>query len=461
MSKHSHSDSHSDSQASSLGRAAVEVLNQAFPEDATSNSPAASQHHSEFASFMSSTTQAAQQALVNSLFNAPSSSYQPQHQLEVFALVRFHNEVITLKQAINSLLPTIKQGVLITHRATNGLEDDGSLAVALDFVTKNPGFKLVIYPFPVYNANNPVYLEPCKIRRESYLDAYTTFGVECIKELAKSQGIDDPWIFKADADNIFDAQLLDQQLVAISQRENYAQEAHYFAKINVHYEPSNQALSYINTQLKPSHFLTKASHLQIGMYIERYTDEQGQPAVHAHEVYYHLDTKQTKLKFKQYVKAIKSYLSFKFIEPEKAKQFRHTNYFVENFATQDEVENTLGAYAQADKAQEYALAEARALKVNFTNYINCLHFKYLKFQMDVAPRQIPAGIEYGKFLTSEEFTQLAEVHGYLLQSQLFSNVNNLRLHCQSFDFARAQQHLQHVSRLHELEQFYQQQHQQQ
>lgn len=387
------------------------------------------------------------------LFLQSQLDYKPQHKLPVYALVRFYNEVITLRQSLNSLLPTITKGILITHKCPYGLEDDGSLALALDFCNKNPGFKLVVYPFPVYNANHEKYTNVQSIPRESFLDAYTTYGVQCVKELAKENGDLDPWVFKADADNLYDAVCLDKQLVAISQEEDFENQAYYFVKLNVHYDPCHQELQYLGTQVKQSSFLVKAKYLQVGMKIT--PAEVQQPptghAITAQEVYFHQDPEIKKLTFNQTCSAIKKYLDFKFFAKGIAQKYNNISTYSDNFTHSHHASQTLAQLHEQDNAQKYALQEVRSIKVVNTNYINALHFKYVKFVAERNCRMIPQGSNYQQFLSSPEFVALSQRYPCLTISEFFTNVDAIMRHCQNFNFCCATEHVRAVENYQELQ----------
>ncbi|RIY35486.1 hypothetical protein [Psittacicella gerlachiana] len=336
----------------------------------------------------------------------------------VYALVRFSNEIVTLKQSLNSLLPTINRGILITHPTADGLQDDGSLQVAAEFVQQNPGFKLVIYPYPVFYENHPIYNQPEKIKRENYLDAYTNYALEALKELAVKNGDHDPWVFRADADQIYDADLLAQQLEQILKVPSNHFKVNYFVKLDLHYEPESNELYYLRTKLKSSNFLVKAKYIRVGMVIEN--KEQ---ATLAKEVYFFEDQEHDKFTFKQSLKGLGNLFKFRFMKQDTKNTFKAgLNHHY---------------HGSMSDAQRYALHTMREIPANYTGFLHAVHFKYLKYVHNGNCAKLPCGLSYTDFLNSASFAELSRKAPELKQSLLFNSPELLLSYCRHMDFRKA------------------------
>lgn len=338
----------------------------------------------------------------------------------VYALIRFSNEVITLQQSLNSLLPTINKGVLLTHPSADGLQDDGSLQVALEFVRNNPGFKLLMYPHPVFHANHPVYAQPEEIKRENYLDAYTSYGIQAIRDQAAADGYQDPWIFKVDGDQIYDSELLAKQLKSILTNPEHHDQVHYFAKIDVHYEPEQDKLYFLRVQHKGSNFLAKARYVKVGMVVERNSGDH----VRAFETYLFENQSDISPTLKQSMKALRNFFGFRFLNEDTKAKFSADSA-------------TSSSLAQASAAQRYAHHAMCEVPVNPTKFVNGLHFKHLKHIHTGSWTQLPKGQEYAAFLQSTDYKNLKRKFAGLEESALFNNLELLEDYCHSMNFERA------------------------
>ncbi|RIY31529.1 hypothetical protein CJP74_07140 [Psittacicella melopsittaci] len=336
-------------------------------------------------------------------------------QQAVYALIRFSNEVVTLKQSLNSLLPAVTKGVLITHPTADGLQDDGSLQVAAEFVQQNPGFSLVIYPHPVYHENHPIYQEQEKIKRENYLDTFTNFGIEALKSLAEKNGDTDPWVFKADADQIYDASLLSEQFEQILAVPSNHIKVNYFVKLDLHYAPETDTLYYLRTKIRSTNFLVKAKYLHTGMVIEE--DK-------AKEVYFFEDQQTDKFTFKQSLKGLGNFFKYRFMHKDKRNSFK-------------EGVNNHGKYASLSEAQRYALHTMREIPANYTGFLNSIHFKYLKHVHSGNCIALPAGMVYQDFLASQGYRDLLAKYPALAQSNILTSPDVILSCCHNMNFRKA------------------------
>ncbi|RIY34575.1 hypothetical protein CKF54_00190 [Psittacicella hinzii] len=131
----------------------------------------------------------------------PHDYRQRQREVEVYALIPFDNDAVTLKLALNSLTPAVTKGVLVYPEMLPGVEADQSLEIATEFVTVNPGFKLVKYPMPIVPYHNSW------IKDNFYSGGVSiywlkhqllNFGLVNLKALVKSnQDEDKAWLFLA------------------------------------------------------------------------------------------------------------------------------------------------------------------------------------------------------------------------------------------------------------------------
>lgn len=129
-----------------------------------------------------------------------------------YAFIRFGNEIITIKQSLESILGFTDRGIICYHEFLPGTSSDGSIKVVQEFVRKNPGFRLVKYPLPViyqdcqYLKNNINQAD-----RFWLLDAFYNFALLNLIELAKENGdYDTAYIFKHDCDHIYYAPALQE-----------------------------------------------------------------------------------------------------------------------------------------------------------------------------------------------------------------------------------------------------------
>ncbi|RIY33386.1 hypothetical protein CJP74_02015 [Psittacicella melopsittaci] len=163
-----------------------------------------------------------------------------EHQCEDFepyAYIRFSNEAITLKTCLESLVPFFKKGIICYHEPLPGIKADASLAIAQEFIAKNPGFRLVKYPFHVIYHGLPGFYNYIYngISRFWLLHAYSQYALLHLEELARENGdYDKAWLFKVDCDHVFSQKLLEytklcMQLKFKTDQENFA----YFYKANI------------------------------------------------------------------------------------------------------------------------------------------------------------------------------------------------------------------------------------
>lgn len=124
---------------------------------------------------------------------------------KVYAFVRFGNESITIKQSLESLLSFCQDGILCYHEPLPGIQDDGSVKIAEDFVRRNPGFRLVKYPLPIIFHNSEFTADNLeKLDRYWLLDCFYNYTLLHLIELAKENGdYDNAYMFKVDCDHIY------------------------------------------------------------------------------------------------------------------------------------------------------------------------------------------------------------------------------------------------------------------
>ncbi|RIY37931.1 hypothetical protein [Psittacicella gerlachiana] len=137
----------------------------------------------------------------------PEDYRQREREVEVYALVPFANNAITLKSSLNSLTPTISKGVLVYPELGEGIQDDQSLAIATAFVQENPGFKLVKYPVPVIPPTSSWLASKLFAGGVSVYWLYhelLNFGLVNLKFLVEAnQDQDKAWLFVASPETIY------------------------------------------------------------------------------------------------------------------------------------------------------------------------------------------------------------------------------------------------------------------
>ncbi len=114
--------------------------------------------------------------------------------VEPYAFIRVKNESITIKAALNSILPVIKKGVIAYNDCT-----DGSDLIIQDFCKQNPGFIPFQYPYHVVEQNHPDYLAE-KIPYQNTLAAYYNAALSFIPK--------NSWLIKIDCDQIYFSDIL-------------------------------------------------------------------------------------------------------------------------------------------------------------------------------------------------------------------------------------------------------------
>lgn len=113
--------------------------------------------------------------------------YWKKSPLNPWAYIRVHNEIATLNQSLNSILPAINRGVIGYNDC-----DDGSEEEIIKFCEQNNGFIPVKYPYSVIMKNPP--------KKENYLVEYYKFVLSFIPK--------NEWFIKIDVDHIYDCQML-------------------------------------------------------------------------------------------------------------------------------------------------------------------------------------------------------------------------------------------------------------
>lgn len=166
-----------------------------------------------------------------------------------YAFVRFCNEEITLKACLESLPSFVDRGVICYHELPPGVDADGSVAIAQEFVAKHRGFKLVKYPLPVIPQNNKFLANSIGTRNDIcrywLLDAFYNYALSALIQLAIDNGeYDRAWLFKVDADHVYNP---DACLKAIRFMHQIKYVKHSFPHINVlTFAKFNVARNYYN-----------------------------------------------------------------------------------------------------------------------------------------------------------------------------------------------------------------------
>lgn len=179
-----------------------------------------------------------------------TSSAQAQRHLEFlrrhkvrttipYAYVRFSNEAITLKACLESLVDFVDRGILCYHQPLPGIAEDGSIAIAQEFVRQNPGFRLVQYPLPVIYHDHPFLaanLFRGDIDRYWLMDCYSNYALYHLEELARENGdYDNAWCLKIDADHIYSAKVFNYQR-ALVESKFYPWDMLLLTKFNVAFD---------------------------------------------------------------------------------------------------------------------------------------------------------------------------------------------------------------------------------
>ncbi|RIY38422.1 hypothetical protein [Psittacicella gerlachiana] len=169
---------------------------------------------------------------------------------EPYAYVRFSNEAITLKACLESLVPFFSKGIICYHEPLPGIKADSSLEIAQEFVARNPGFRLVKYPFGVvYHGLEGFFDYLYKgISKYWLLHAYSQYALLHLEELAReNDDLSKAWIFKVDCDHVFSQKLLEYtklycQLKYKELGTNYA----FFYKMNVRKDVRKEGIGAYN-----------------------------------------------------------------------------------------------------------------------------------------------------------------------------------------------------------------------
>lgn len=114
--------------------------------------------------------------------------------VDPWAFIRVHNEIRTIKQALDSIVGVINKGVIAFHGCT-----DGTDGYVYDFCKKHPGFKAYLYPYEVVPAGDPRYGTD-DVPYENSLAAYYNSVFDLIP-------VGD-WFIKVDADMVCNPYLL-------------------------------------------------------------------------------------------------------------------------------------------------------------------------------------------------------------------------------------------------------------
>lgn len=122
-----------------------------------------------------------------------TDKYKNNISVEPWAFIRVKNEIKTIEQSLNSILPVIKKGVIGYNDCTDGTEE-----FILEFCKKNKNFIPCKYPYTVYPPNHEAY----KIKREEekLLHSYYNYVLSYIPQ--------NEWIIKIDCDHVYDSEKL-------------------------------------------------------------------------------------------------------------------------------------------------------------------------------------------------------------------------------------------------------------
>lgn len=233
---------------------------------------------------------------------------QPQRDVEIIAYVRFGAEELTFKQCLESLLPTIRKGVLVYHRLPAEASEltrashARSVEIARAFVAQHSGFKLIEYPHVVYGADNPLYYKHQRIvdrikqgliatqeeleqliPAESCLDSFYRFTWERACELATAAF---PYIMKVDADHVYHAPTIASQLEFLRNAPSLVGIL-YLPKFNVFYSRTRDQLFVQGMSAVNDHYIqlidTCAFKMKIDSKLDWKTGAVAQPQAAAYE----------------------------------------------------------------------------------------------------------------------------------------------------------------------------------
>ncbi|MDR2526741.1 MAG: hypothetical protein LBC92_02600 [Rickettsiales bacterium] len=160
---------------------------------------------------------------------------------EVYGCIRVRNEIITLEASLNSILPTIKKGVIAYNDCS-----DGSDIVIENFCKKNMGFIPAKYPYSFNDFPN--------LTKNQKMTQYSNFALDFIPK--------NEWVMKIDVDQIYDSDKIRQNINLISDNNDCV----IPTRLQSHYDGENL---YI---LKNKPFLDDADHwILLNKYLE-FTD---------------------------------------------------------------------------------------------------------------------------------------------------------------------------------------------
>ena len=140
-----------------------------------------------------------------------------------WAFIRVKNEIETIEQCLNSILPVIKKGVIGYHKLSDNEIDDGTEKFILEFCKNNRGYIPYKYEYEVIPANDKRYLNFKKVNKENRLDSFYN---AVLQQIPKNE-----WIIKIDCDHIYDTEKL-KKLMYLPQN---IEEVILFSRFNLHY----------------------------------------------------------------------------------------------------------------------------------------------------------------------------------------------------------------------------------
>ena len=120
-------------------------------------------------------------------------NYKNNKPIEPYAFIRVNNEIITLRNSLESILPAIKKGVIGYNDCTDGSEE-----VILEFCNKNKGFIPIKYSYSIFSPADKRNGEFGNEKNKLY--SYYNYVLSFIPE--------DEWLIKIDCDHIYDAEKL-------------------------------------------------------------------------------------------------------------------------------------------------------------------------------------------------------------------------------------------------------------
>lgn len=170
-------------------------------------------------------------------------------EFEPYAFIRFFNEELTIAASLKSIESVFSKGVLVYHDPLPGITADHSVEIVKEWIARNPGFKLIHYPYPVIPAGSEGYRDLSKVAPEWRLDTYYEYALFWLKAYAKANGdYNKAWVVKIDADHIYSPTGLQEWFKYI--KEDKLQRVNYFQfMINVLYyehEVYAQAVNHNN-----------------------------------------------------------------------------------------------------------------------------------------------------------------------------------------------------------------------